>query len=192
MELPSTKLEDGAPEPNETAKKAPLRFNPHPYFEEYVPPWSNTFQHRTKLLWELIEADKRAKNEPSWAQCCFVVERKKLKGHLGHPKSAIIPISRLFSKEGIQNEVQLSDFFTRTLPINLNRDQRLPQVNMKHPGATTEHIDLTEPVQTACQCRAEQTTSDILGLQVQLEDATKQNKDLCKRIASLEEKLQVP
>ena len=178
-------------EAQQETEKAQGRFRVIDYIEDYAPSWSNTFQARTRLLWEVIEGDKLGKNESNWAQCCYVLERRKVKGHLGHNKEAVVPIGRLLAQERIQNEAQLSDYLMRTLPFNEHRHQRLPQVNMKHQLKTEEVIAVDAPKDSTCRCRSEQVLSDILGLEAQLDETKAKNMQLCSQMEALEARLEV-
>ena len=185
MSQHSTLKNEDAIQTENGAEKCRGRFNPAEYFEEYAPNWSNSLQQRTRLLWTLIEGDKLGKNEPSWAQCCHVLERKKLKGHLGHPSNALIPISRLFSQEQIQNEAQLADFLKRTLPVNNNREPRLPQVNMRHPNIKEGNVQSSERCQedhAKLKRRAEQTESRLIFLEAMVQEQANENRELREEI----------
>ena len=161
------------------------RFKPVGYTEEYTPSWSNSFRHRTEVLWYIILADKKGKNEPRWAQCCYTVERKRVRGQLGHPAEALIPIGRLFAQEQIKNLDDFTDYLVRHLPTNAYRDTRMPQVNMKH-GFKDAGRDTTEsPDRRTCRCNPEALGSKILGLEaivadflLQIVDARKENSAL--------------
>ena len=161
----------------EADQKAHWRFKTIDFMEEYAPSWSSIFNDRTRLLWELIQADKARKNESNWAQCCFVYERRKVKGHLGHQKEALIPISRLLAQERIQTEAQLGNYLIKTLPMNEDSDQLLPQINMRHHHMKNKHLVLPEQEKELNQCQRnkEKTESRLIFLEAILEDLTKEN-----------------
>ena len=167
------------------------RFKTHDYYEEYAPAWSGTFKQRAELLWTIIQGDRKGKNEPSWAKCCYTLERRGQKGLLGHPKDAIVPVSRLFTENQISTQASLEDYFIKALPRNDKRDTRLPQVNMRHRVKEQERLEVSEEGQARCLCRSDQTLSDILVLQVQLEETNRKNAELCDRIETLEARFEV-
>ena len=179
-------------EDQEAGDKAIGRFRPTNYVEEYAPSWTNTFRHRTELLWTIIMADRKHRNEPSWAQCCYTLERKKAKGLLGHPKESLVPIGRLFAQEQINNLDTFHQYIEANLPKNLNRDPRLPQVNMKHGVKVEGSRNATEsPRKTTCNCNPEAIDSKLLGLEAMVDDLTTKNTELLGEIRELKTTLQV-
>ena len=161
----------------EEGDKAFGRFRVVAYMEEYTPSWTNTFRHRAELLWNIIVADKKGHNEPSWALCCFTLERKKVKGQLGHPKESLIPVCRLFTQEQIQSQEAFHEYLARHLPKNEHRDTRLPQINMRHQQKKEEHLESSEQAKELHQQQrnAEKTESRLIFLEAMLDDLAREN-----------------
>ena len=191
MAIPETKYYEVSLVEQDKVNIHNTKFIPIDYCTEYTPSWTNSFRRRTELLWTIIMADRKGKNELGWAKCCLTLERKTQKGLLGHPKDLVIPVGRLLSEHGIKTYQGFHDLLAREMPKNDDRDSRLPQVNMKHPFKTCDTSDANKPVQTECLCKVRATDSMLLGLEAQIYDLDHTNAKLRDEIQDLKVELKV-
>ena len=166
------------------------KFKTLDFQEEYASPFSNRLQYRTECLWNLIVADRKGKNEPSWAQCCFSLERKKVKGHLGHPKESVIPIGRFFNQMHIHCKADLYNYFVKHLPFNSQKEIQLPQVNMRHPFFDENSEDRSS-IKTVTKVKLDSIDSRILGLEALVGELTEKNNELTSEVSMLRTRLEV-
>ena len=130
-------------------------------------------------------SDKKGKNEPNWTKCCLCLERKRLKGHLGHPKEFTIPITRLFAQEGIYNSKTFYQYLVKHSDKNSQGETRLPQINMKHEGFKKPERESPDQfpedkgrLSPEQRRNAEETESRLIFLEAMVAELTKENKDL--------------
>ena len=124
--------------PLDTSKKSSERFRPLSYLYSYYQVTSTKFLERITLLYTMVEASIKHRNNIRWAKCCHCVEGRVSKGSLNHPEKEMITFKDLMIQENIKTEDDMLIYMKKILPRNLNDEILLPQINMMHPNDILE------------------------------------------------------
>ena len=167
------------------------RFKVMGFKESYTPSYSGALLEHTDRIWTLIAADRKGKNEPEWAECCFSLQRKTVKGHLGHPRDKVVSIGRFFSQAMIHSKEDLYNHFILHLPRNAKKEIRLPQINMRHPLHGDQSSEGSSSIKTKARMKPVTGDCRCLSLEALVDDLTDKNKDLDLEVTRLWNRLQV-